>query len=952
MSRSRFVAPTAADDASAGRERSCRAIILAATLVGGLTAVLALATRAGAGDRPPSLRDGQITPEAKAFWSFQPLGNPPVPAVDDPAWSGSEIDRFLRARQQSAGVVPAGVTDKRTLIRRVTFDLTGLPPAPEDVDAFLADAAPGAYAKVLERLLASPHCGERWGRHWLDVVRYADTAGETADFPVPHAWRYRNYVIDAFNADKPYDQFLREQLAGDLLAQQLPPDAPRYRERFAELVTATGYITVARRFGYDSRADHHLTIEDTIDTLGKSVLGLTVACARCHDHKYDPIPAADFYALFGIFESTRYPYPGAEIEKVPKDMVPLMPVPEIERVMAPHREAMTALDAAVAKAAADRAAAEGGVRQALEQARAVLAAGDVPNGGSQDVVCTATAPTEVKVGQMIHLAILPKGDYGADSTMLELEIAEVGGQSRTWSLARDLVPDLHGGEAKQGNPHADTYGNPGVWYFLDVRGTPAAAPTFLSQPTTGADATAGVKAWRGAEETPVVGANPTDAAMKPITATIPPKSIFAHPSPAGGVAVAWVSPIDGAVKVAGKVTDIDPGGGDGVAWSLEHIHAADVGPALIKTRNLAAAHDDAVKRRAAQAAAEPRFPMAYAVAEGQPHDSPVHLRGDPKTPGPVVPRRFLQALGGHSLPSESASKASGRLELAQWLTDPASPAGALAARVMVNRVWQHHFGRGLVATPNDFGTRGEPPSHPELLEYLARRFVEDGWSVKSLHRIIVLSHAYQLASDEREDTARIDAGNALLSHFTRRRLSAEEIRDNILLVTGDLDRTRGEGHPFPAENTWGFTQHTPFSAVYETDKRSVYLMTQRLKRHPLLALFDGPDPNASTPQRFTTTVAPQSLFFINDPWVHAKAEKMAGRLIGAHPDDATRLNRAYRLMFSRAPTPTEHQSAAEFLTAYRGDLEQAGVAAEQRDAAAWAAYVRVLLGTNEFVYVD
>ena len=941
------------------------AVGLVAALVG-----LDAARAAGDAPPPPSIRDGRVTPEAKALWSLQPLNSPAVPPVDNPEWSGSEIDRFLSAKHRAAGVTPVGLADRRTLIRRLTFDLTGLPPTPEEVEAFSADAAPDAYTKVVERLLASPHYGERWGRHWLDVVRYADTAGETADFPAPHAWRYRNYVIDAFNADRPYDAFLREQLAGDLLAAQVPADAPDYRQRFAELITATGYISIARRFGHNAEADHYLTVDDTIDTLGKSVLGLTVGCARCHDHKYDPITAADYYGLFGILESTRYPYPGAEHVKVPKDMVPLMPAAEFERVMKPHREALAAADAEIARAAEARAAAAAAVSQGLGQDVVTLAGGEFDNGGAQPITPASSAPTpapptpappaadgvrvgpvDVKAGQMIQLVVLPRGNYGADSTVLELDIAEAGGQNRTWSLARDLVPDLHAGG---GNPHADAYGNAGVWCFLDVRD--AAAPTFLLRPVTGTEPAAGTRTWAAAaEDTPLVGTNPTDTTFKPITATLPPRSLFAHPSQTGGVAIAWVSPIDGAVTIAGKVADADPGGGDGVAWSLRHVRAAGAGPALLKARELQAAHDDAVARRAALAAAEPKVGLAYAVGEGKPHDSPIHVRGDPKTPGPIVPRRFLEVLGGQTVPPESAAKGSGRLELAGWLTDPASPAGALTARVMVNRIWQYHFGRGIVPTANDFGTRGDPPSHPELLEYLVRRFVDGGWSVKSMHRLIVTSRAYQLAAAgavDDADNARLDPGNALLWHFSRRRLSAEEIRDSILSVTGDLDRTRGEVHPFPAEETWQFTQHQPFAAVYDNDKRSVYLMTQRIKRHPFLALFDGPDANASTAQRHTTTVPPQSLFFMNDPFVHAKAAKMAGRLIAGSPDDASRLDRAYRVMFGRGAEPHEQKAAKEFLTGYRTDLEQAGAPADQRDAAAWAAYLRVLLGTNEFLYVD
>ncbi len=576
---------------------------------------------------------------------------------------------MLAATWKVKGVTPVERADPRTLARRVYFDLIGLPPTPEEMDAFVNDASPERFTKLIDRLLASPHHGERLGRHWLDIVRYADTAGETADFPVPDAWRYRNYVINAFNTDKPYDQFLREQLAGDILASEAKPQPTR--ERYAELVVATGYLAGARRFGFDTAADHYLTLEDTIDVLGKSVLGLTIACARCHDHKYDPISANDYYALYGIFDSTRYPFPGCEKVNRPKDMVPLLP------------------------------------------------------------------PWEMK-----------------------------------------------------------------------------------NEPKT----------------------------------------------------------------LAGQ---------------------------------------------------------AYAVVEGKPHHVPLHKRGDPKSPGEIVPRGFLEIFGGQTV--KTPDKTSGRLQLADWLTGPAAH---LTARVMVNRIWQHHFGAGLVKTPNDFGTRGDPPSHPELLDFLAQRFIDSGWSVKAMHRLILTSDAYQRSSTHHDKNAQVDPPNAWLWKYSRRRLSAEEIRDAVLAVSGDLDRTPGEAHPFPDAKKWGYTQHNPFSAVYDHDRRSVYLMTQRIKRHPFLALFDGADANASTPFRHTTTVPTQSLFFMNDPFIHAKATSLATRLLKLENDDA-RLERACRLFYGRAPSAREREVNRRFLDETLRETK-GGDAARN----AWAAWLRVMFASNEFVYVD
>ncbi len=526
---------------------------LSAEQIGVLKKWIAMGAPWPGSDSAVAVRTGGITDRDRQFWAFQPLARPALPAsptTDNP------VDAFILRKLHAQGLALAPPADRRTLLRRATFYLIGLPPTSEEIDAFLADTSPEAFAKVIDRLLASPHYGERWGRHWLDVVRYADTAGETADYPVPEARLYRDYVIASFNRDKPYDEFLREQIAGDLLAAADP------REHYAERITGTGFIAISRRFGFDPQNYHHLTIQDTIDTLGQAVLGLTLGCARCHDHKYDPVTREDYYALYGIFASTKYAFPGSEEKHRPADMVPLT---------------------------------------------------------------------------------------------------------------------------------------------------------------------------------------------------------------------------------------------------------------------------SAVKSKTA-------VPVAYGVVEGKPHNARIHIRGEPRELGPEVPRRFLTILGGDTLPKNATG--SGRRQLADWLTRPANP---LTPRVMVNRIWQHHFGVGLVATENDFGLRGKRPSHPELLDYLAMRFQQSGWSIKAMQRLIMLSATYRQASG-RDGPA--DPENRLLSHFPRRRLDAESIRDAMLMLGGNLDRSPGGPHPFPPVAQWSFTQHNPFSAVYDTPKRSVYLMTARLKRHPYLALFDGPDTNA------------------------------------------------------------------------------------------------------------
>jgi hypothetical protein len=668
-----------------------------------------------AGSATVAVRSGGVTDADKNFWSFRPITRPAVPAVRDAAWPRTEIDRFILAKLEAKGIKPAPPADKRSLIRRATYDLTGLPPTPEEVDSFVHDDSPDAFAHVVERLLASPAYGERWGRHWLDVVRYADTAGETADYPAPLAYRYRDWVIDAFNADMPYDEFVRRQVAGDLLALHGP------RERYAACVTATGFVAISRRFGFDPENYQHLTIQDTIDTTGQAFLGLTLGCARCHDHKFDPVTRLDYYALYGIFDSTRYAFPGSEQHQRPYDLVPLIPPDEAKALDARHDAERSALEAEIKKLESD---------QKTKEPRTV----DKP--------------------------------LGEKRARLE----------------------------------------------------------------------------------------------------------------------------------------------------------------ALKKKEL--------------------YPVSFAVCEGKPHDVRIHKRGEPADLGELSPRRFLEVLGGDRLP---AGAGSGRLELARWLTRPENP---LTARVMVNRVWQYHFGVGLVATPNDFGTRGKPPSHPELLDYLAARFRDEGWSVKALHRRILRSQVYQESSRVDAQAAALDPENVLLGHARRSRLDAESLRDSLLALSGRLDRSPAGPHPFPPQEQWHFTQHAPFAAVYPSDHRSVYLMTQRLRRHPFLALFDGADTNATTPLRNLTTVPTQALFLMNDPFVHEQAAGFASRLLAARPDESGRVALAYRMALGRPPSAEESAEAAAFLSRYRRQLQDEHVSAGAVEPQCWGALARTLFARNEFLFVD
>jgi hypothetical protein len=877
---------------------------------------------------------------ASSHWAFQAVQPVRVPIVRDGSKSLTEVDHFIVAQLKPGGFRLAPAADKRTLLRRATYDLTGLPPTPEQVDAFLADNSPDAFAKVVERLLASPHYGEHWGRKWLDVVRYADTAGENTDHPLPHAWRYRNWVISAFNEDKPYDEFIREQIAGDLLAAAGPAD------RFADRIIATGYLALARRFGHDIDKDMHLTLEDTIDTLGKSVLGLTLGCARCHDHKNDPVSARDYYGLYGIFESTRFAFPGCEPAPQPRDLVPLWSAAEMAARRQPFEEQLAALDATIRKLSDAQAGTAKSLRQLATNSATMLAKGEFNDGGAQRFTTNhEPIALNVKAGEVIQLSVFPRANHGADTTIVEFDVEETDGRKRRWNLTADVTEDL-----LAGNPHADRHGNAATWCFLD----PRKGWQLLPDARRDHEGRKGLNVWRNGD-TPSAFVNATDQPIKAWT-TLPAHTVFVHPAPDGPVAVTWLSPVTGAVRLSGRIADGHPGGGDGVSWTLEHF-AADFGTGLKEMAAFTQSLREPLQQRTELKAREPKVPVAYAVTEGRVKNARLQKRGDPEQPGVEVPRKFLDLLGGQPV---SATNQSGRLELAQWLTSSTNP---LTARVMVNRIWQGHFGKGLVATPNDFGRQGQPPTHPELLDWLAGGFIQSGWSVKAMHRLLMLSATYQQGSvisgsvnskpaskQSGADSLNTDSLITDYSRFARRRLTAEELRDTLLAITGELDRRPGQAHPFPPEDKWTYTQHGPFAENYDTLKRSVYLMQKRNRRLPFFALFDGPDPNASTAKRDVTTVPTQALYFMNDPFVHARADQFAARILKAAPDDRTRLDFACRQLFERDASAGEQAETAEFLRDYADTC--ADQAAGKRTELAWAAYARVLFGSNELLHVD
>ena len=646
---------------------------------------------------------GQITDGQRRHWAFQPLQ--PLKAVE--VSEGHPVDVLIKEKLDEQQLEQVGVADKRTLIRRAAFDLTGLPPSPDQIEEYLADKNPSAWELLVERLLASPHYGERWGRHWLDLVRYADTAGDAGDYPVPEAYKYRNYVIDSFNKDKPYDRFVREQIAGD----QLPASSDE--ERWEQTI-GTGYIAISRRIGVSPHKLKHITVEDTLNNMGKTFLGLTIGCARCHDHKFDPIPTADYYALYGMFESSVYPHPGAE--------------------HSPHR----------------------------------------------------------------HSFVYRMGKEKSDKTLK--------------SFRNKLTP-----------------------WDKKERDQFALYQSFQK---------------------------------KVITTNITRQSVWAELEEIR----------DQRGKVAGTFPDPD---------------------------------------------------IAYAIIDGEAGDSQIHKQGNPKDKGAKVRRGFLQILGGQKLPENA--KGSGRLQLAHWLTEPSNP---LTARVMVNRIWHYHFGRGLVSSTSDFGVRGTSPTHPALLDFLAGYFMQRGWSVKAMHRLIMSSETYRLAATEHQENLDQDPDNSFLWRANRSRLDAEELRDSLLSFSGQLDPAPGGRHPFPHRLTYFYRQHEPFQEKYVSNKRSVYQMQQRIQKNPYLDLFDGPDGGLHLGERKATVTTLQALYFMNSEFIHAQTLAIAGQL----PEEG-QVEHLYQLIYNRPAQPEELDFARAYFA--RGNSRQRR-----------AGFVRSMLSSNEFLYVD
>ena len=1007
-----------------------------------------------------------------SWWSFRKLQPPPIPTTKNVTWVRNPIDAFILAKLEEKGLPPASQADKRTLIRRATFDLTGLPPTPEDIESFLSDDSSGAFAKVVYRLLASPHYGERWGRHWLDLVRYAD---------LPDAYRYRDWVVNAFNRDMPYDQFIRYQIAGDLI----PPEDSKGIN--AEGIIATGLLVIGEWGAGEADKPKMITdiVDDQIDVVGLAFMGLTTACARCHDHKYDPISTEDYYSLAGIFFSTHIiPDPGSNTHGTKRLRVPLLPKVELDKINR-HKERIAQKerqlkaeadqeyrkfaeslvpetarymmaawgyknrpnaehDLSLAAFAAERKlhpyalqqwleefeyrllktpirdikvrrprgqkgvlvwshgtksevesfstpwvgvnsntlpvgiltedsmgntrssiilwertvavfppATDGvvvgwkspitgtvtvsgrlrdadnvcgdGIRWTIEhessaRKRSELVSGGFPNGGQQTLEDAAESlpVIEVNPGEMLRLEVKPKANNDCDTTLIEWTISEENGD-RVWDLTKDIIDDLHEELTGKGNPHADRLGNSDVWYFFDSGENQA----FAKWNRTLQKVASGKLVWSAVEE----AAREYQQALE--CAAVAKQAQQRKSEPTEGLpAGRGACPQDHFPQFYDKLSPRSP------FWLNPRDDLKYLPPA---GRN----HLARLRSELDELKTELNLTIPYALAAqegGVPKSShegigdvQVHIRGSYKRLGEKVPRSFIRAIAGGN--QKPITEGSGRMQLAQWIASPDHP---LTSRVMVNRIWQHHFGEGIVRSPNNFGRMGDSPSHPELLDFLATQFVDTGWSLKAIHRLIMLSATYQQSSRPSPEILREDPDNHLFSRMNRRRLESEAIRDALLAVSESLDRTSGG---------------SAYKDIF-TPRLTLYLAITRSVGTSFNSQFDAPDAAAVTGKRAVSTVTPQALFILNHPFVLQQARALADRIAKEEPagTEKSKIHRLYTLLYGRPPQSDEIEIALRLLGQNKETKRSSG--AGVANSLTWEEYCHILLAANEFIYVD
>ncbi len=784
-----------------------------------------------------------IRPEQKEFWSFQPIAKPPIPAVKEGRWIKTPIDSFIGAKLEEQGLKPAGPADKRTLIRRATFDLLGLPPTPAEVEAFLADDSPQAFARVIDRLLASPHYGERWGRYWLDLARYADDPESREDLILldANAFRYRDWVIKAFNDDLPYDTFVKAQLAADLMPESERP----------KLLPALGFHALGRK-----------EEDDRVDVTTQTFLALTVACAKCHDHKFDPVPTADFYSLQGVFKSSELQeYPLVSDEEVHA-------YKEITRQMKEKEEEIYKFVQVQKAVLADILLAQ--------TSQYMMAAWDVMKGHNTSELAASGAGLDLRTLNR-WIKYLRKNER--DHTYL-----------RAWDsmMARN-------GTRQEAQLLADGFQRAVLAVVLENKQIEERNYIKLG-------------GSEGAKDRKVK--DTTNIEFLEIEKRYLWRDMVDDPCKTNGCQCGLL--FEGGIVFYGDKGDEHHG-----FFQLAEEDKIDRFLQGEWKRHLARLRAELAGLKKAL---PPRYPLLHGYRDSDhPQDVHIAIRGDENSPGEIAPRQFLQILSQGA--PKPLTKGSGRLELAEAIASPENP---LTARVMVNRIWQHHFGQGIVRTPSNFGQLGERPTHPLLLDYLARQFIENGWSLKAIHREIMLSATYQWSTSYIADNYERDPDNRLLwrANFTHR-LDAEALRDAILSVAGSLDPTVGG----PARQlTEGHRRRTLYSVISRGD----------LDR--TLVLFDFPDPNGVSAQRTVTAGPLQQLYFLNGEFVMTQAKVLAERLQSeSGNDDLAKIGRVYQLLYARPPAQAEIEIGLAFLA---------------KSHSGWPQYLQALLASGEFGSVN
>ena len=869
----------------------------------------------------PSNEDGKRIDNE--LWSLKPL------TVDDT--QPNSIDRFIDARLAKAGLKPNPNADRASLLRRAFFGLTGLPPTPEEVEEFLQDEQSESWKALIDRLLSSPRYGERWGRHWLDLARYGDSNGGDINYAHANAWRYRDYVIQAFNDDKPYDEFIREQLAGDLLAT----DATR--ERRAELLTATGFLMLGPKMLAEVDGDKLLIdiVDEQLDVAGKTFLGMTFGCARCHDHKFDPITARDYYALAGIFRSTKV-MDSLRPQKVVGEWVEIdVTLPTIRRqidTLTAEKKQLEAELAAFGKAAKTN---QGNADAA---GRAVVV-GDLP------MLRSTTWAARVRIDSKQNLGAVISADYKGASQGHSLGFDRVNnGQAPrvVWNHAGQFTIITAPTPVSLGQWHhlAVTYDAETKRLALYVDGEPvASAKEVASTPFS----TVGVGRREAPKEFQLLGDVDDvvvyDVALSQEEIVVLDAGQKLEHQPVFRWDFETVKKdrvIDSTGKHNGRFVGIDSksniieNGFRGKALSLRlggGLSDADLTRlGEIRTR---------IKVVNEQM---PKSVRVMAVQADKPVDLPIHIRGNHTNLATEAIPRTTPTVFASNLPAIKVNaNRNGRLELAEWVMHPDNP---LTARVMVNRIWQQHFGVGLVRTPSNFGTRGERPSHPELLDWLAQEFIKSDWSIKHIHRLIMKSNAYRRSSDHHVAAAEKDADNRLLARFPIRRLEAECIRDALLAVSAEL-KLGSPGNLMRSPNMKRVAM-TPTDPVYKSQYRGVYLPMIRVRGYEMFSIFDVSDNGQHVAARPQTMVAQQALFLLNNPFVIERAERIAGRVMARDKSDAENIDWLHRLMLGRSPSTVE----AKLLDTYLQRLR-----ASQSKAASWQALAHSLICSNEFIHV-